>query len=373
MLLGLAPEPPLDPLSWSGSSAYFFRELETRGVLAGAHEVATGPVSTALWKARTLAYPIQRWKGRYHACVPRFRAMTDIAAQMIAAQRDIVGILQIGALFSSGGVSSIPCFGYHDANAALLYRYYGRGLLSERICQRHLAWERSVNAAFHGIFVMSEWLADSFHQDFGIPRKKLHVVGAGINIAQMPTVPERIWSPPRFLFVGKDFARKGGFDLLQAFRIVRETIPDAELIIVGPSLQIEQPGVVCAGYLNKSYPQDATYLDQLFRAATALVLPSIYEPFGISLLEGMAYGLPCIAVNRCAMPEIVRHRVNGLIVPAEDPGALANAMLDLGRNPSDAAQFGANGRNRVETDFTWSAVVNKVLATLADAYNIRSS
>lgn len=369
-LLGLIAEPPFDPLSWSGSSANFFRALRDQAMLSGAHEVSLSKVRDALAKSRALSLPMRRWKERYHASVPRFRALTKIAGEIIERQRDISGVMQIGAWFSAGTVSDVPCFGYHDANAALRYRYYGRRLLSESARQTHLKWERAVYSALTGIFVMSEWLADSFARDFDVPNSKLHVVGAGINIENLPRVPDRSWSTPRYLFVGKDFERKGGQYLLEAFKIVRNALPDAELIIVGPALALQQPGVKCAGYLSKLKPADTERLGQLFRSATTVVLPSIYEPFGISLLEGMAYGLPCIAVDRCALPEIVRHGETGLIARAEDPIALANAMIEIGKSPRDAARMGAAGRCRVESDYTWNAVASKIKATLSDTYGI---
>lgn len=369
-LLGLIAEPPFDPFSWSGSSANFFRALRDHAMLSSAHEVSLDKVRDALAKGRTFSLPMRRWKERYHASVPRFRALTTIASDIIQRSRDISGIMQIGAWFSAGTVSNVPCFGYHDGNAALRYRYYGRGLLSESARQTHLKWERTVYSALTGIFVMSEWLADSFARDFDVPKSKLHVVGAGINIEKLPEVPERSWSTPRYLFVGKDFERKGGKYLLQAFKTVRNTLVDAELIIVGPTLALQQPGVTCAGYLSKSKPADTARLGQFFRSATAVILPSIYEPFGISLLEGMAYGLPCIAVNRCAMPEIVRHGETGLIARAEDTAALANAMIEIGKNPRDAATMGAAGRRRVESDYTWNVVASKIKAILSDTYRI---
>lgn len=369
-LLGLIPEPPFDPLSWSGSSANFFRALQRQKLLSDACEVTLGEIRDALQKARTLSLPMRRWKEQYHASVPRFRALTRAAGGIIAEHRDVSGILQIGAWFSASAVTNLPCFSYHDGNAALWYRYYGRGLLSERARQAHLDWERSVYTALTGIFVMSEWLAESFTRDFEIPRSKVHVVGAGINIEKLPQVPERSWSPPRYLLVGKDFERKGGRYLLQAFKTVRKSIPDAELIIVGPSLALDQPGVKCAGYLSKSGPADKTRLDQLFCSATAMVLPSIYEPFGISLLEGMAYGLPCITVNRCAMPEIVRHGETGLVARPEDSASLADAMIELGRSSRDASGMGAAGRRRVESDYTWSAVTAKIKETLSSTYEM---
>lgn len=369
-LLGLIPEPPFDPLSWSGSSANFFQTLQRQGILAEAHEVSLGKFRDALEKGRAFLPPMRRWKERYHASVPRFRALTRVAGDIVAKRHGVSGILQIGAWFSAGATTALPCFSYHDGNAALWYRYYGRGLLSESTRQAHLQWERSVYPTLTGIFVMSEWLAESFTLDFGVPRSKVHVVGAGINIDKLPQVPERSWFTPRYLLVGKDFERKGGKFLLSAFKLVRESIPDAELVIVGPALSLDQPGVTCAGYLSKSTPEGKARLAQLFSSATAMVLPSIYEPFGISLLEGMAYGLPCVTVDRCALPEIVLHCETGLVARAEDATSLADAMIELGRNPRDAARMGAQGRKRVETDYTWDAVAAKIKKTLETTYGM---
>jgi len=369
-LLGLIAEPPFDPFSWSGSSAYLFRALQRQGVISGACEVSLSRFRDAVEKGRALSLPMLRWKERYHSSVPRFGALTRKAAEILGEHQDVSGVLQIGAWFSAGVTTKIPCFGYHDGNAALRYRYYGRGLLSERARLAHLRWERSVYMALTGIFVMSEWLADSFVRDFDIPRSKVHVVGGGINFEKLPELAERSWSTPRYLLVGKDFERKGGKYLLEAFKIVRRTLPDAELILVGPSLAIEHPGVKCVGYLSKCNPADMARLDRFFCTATAMVLPSVYEPFGISLLEGMAYGLPCIAADRCALPEIVRHGETGVIARAEDPVSLADAMIELGKDPRSAATMGAAGRSRVESHFTWTAVTAKMKMILSGTYEV---
>lgn len=370
-LLGLIPESPYDPLSWSGSSANFFRTLKGLGVLSDACEISLGAVREAVEKGRRLSLPMSRWKERYHASVPRFNALTKAAGRVIAKHGDATGVLQIGAWFSAGAVTGLPHFSYHDGNAALRYRYYGRGLLSDRVRRAHLRWEGATYAAMTGVFVMSEWLANSFCEDFNVPRRKVHVVGAGINLEKLPDVPKRSWSTPKFLLVGRDFERKGGRYLLEAFRIARKALPDAELIIVGPTLPIDEPGVKCMGYLSKSKPADVAVLDKIFCSATTMVLPSIYEPFGISLLEGMAYGLPCIAVDRCAMPEIVKHGNTGLIARAEDSQSLADALVELGRDPLGAAKMGVAGRSRIEAHFTWNAVVLKIMGILSSTYNLR--
>lgn len=369
-LLGLIPEPPFHPRSWSGSSANFFNAMRADRTLADAVHVQLPPWRERLEKLRVLSWPLERWKAQYRASVPRFHALTGIAKGEIGRFRNITGVIQVGAWFSSAAVTDLPCFSYHDANAAAGYRHYGRGLLSDARRRDHLRWENEVYARLRGMFVMSSWLASSFNADFGVPPQKLHVVGAGINTGTLPTVPTRDFSLARFLFVGKDFERKGGAFLLEAFAKVRKRVPHAELMIVGPVLKLDQPGVKCFGFLSHAVPEHVEQLKQLFQSATAVVLPSVYEPFGISLLEGMAFGLPCIAADRCAMPEIVQHRRSGLIVAAADVTSLADAMLELALSPGDAAAMGRLGRARVEADYTWDAVARKIKTILADSYGL---
>lgn len=369
-LLGLIPEPPFHPRSWSGISANFFGALRDHGFLADAKNVQLHSTRERLEMLRKLAWPLERWKGRYRGSVPRFRALTEIARVEIERSRDITGVLQIGAWFSAASVTALPCFSYHDANAAMGYRNYGRGLLTEALQREHLRWENDVYTKLRGIFVMSSWLASSFMTDFGVSAKKLNVVGAGINTGALPSLSDRDFSRAKFLFVGKDFERKGGPFLLKAFAEVRRQIPHAELVIVGPTLNLDQEGVRCPGFLSLAQPAHVAQLNELFRSATTVVLPSVYEPFGISLLEGMAFGLPCIAADRCAMPEIVQHRKTGLIVAAENASSLAEAMLELARNPNDARAMGLAGRRRVETDFTWSAVTKKIGVVLSDSFGM---
>lgn len=361
-ILGLTPEDPYDLRSWSGSAQPFFLSLAQALKQSDDGSLIACQIRTneTLERLRVLDYSVNRWRARYHASVHRFEALTRAAEQQIAQLPECDAVLQIGAWFSSGAATDKPCYSYHDGNAAMRYRHYGRGLLSSRGQSTHLKWEQSVYNKLSRIFVMSEWLASSFMQDFGISSLKLNVVYAGVNFTWIPPVPVRSFERPRFLFVGTDFIRKGGKYLLEAFVQVRREVPSAELVIVGPKKLIDLPGVIWAGYLSKANVYDQRTLEGLFASATVMILPSIYEPFGISLAEGMIFGLPCIAVDRCAMPEIVRHGESGLIARAEDSDALARAMLDLAMDPARCAEYGRAGRIRAERDFTWKAVAGKI-------------
>ena len=207
------------------------------------------------------------------------------------------------------------------------------------------------------------------HDRFRGSCKQVYVVGAGINTgASLPPPPTGTSHLPDFYLWAETLRGKGGAFLLKAFAEVRRQLPHAELVIVGPSVNLAQEGVTCMGFLSHAKPEHVAQRRRLFHSATALVLPSVYEPFGISLLEGMAYGLPCIAADRCAMPEIVQHRKTGLVVKAEDVSSLTEAMLELARNPRDAYEMGRHGRRRIETDFNWSAVTNKIGVVLSDSF-----
>lgn len=359
-LLGLIPEPPFAAHSWSGSSAHFFRALQRQKLLASAEQVCLRQVHEWWQKARTFSWPMSRWRATYHSSVPRFEAMSAAAQRITATHMNVDAIIQVGCWFSAAVRRGPPCYSYHDGNAAMWYQHYGHGLLPEKRVQLHLDWERRTYGEMNGIFVMSSWLADSFVADFGVQSDKIHVVGAGINFETLPAVPDRDFTAARFLMVGRDFERKGGRVLLEAFKIVRKELPDAELLVVGPDPQPAPPGVAFLGFLDKSNPAHRARLDQVFRSATAFVLPSIYEPFGIALAEAMAYGLPCAAVNRCAMPEIVQDGITGRIAEPENSRSLANAMLDLARSPSTAQSMGAKGRSRAEERFTWDRVAERI-------------
>jgi glycosyltransferase involved in cell wall biosynthesis len=369
-IIGLIPDPPYDPQSWSGSSRPFFSALKRSGLLQSAQQVKLSKLSDVNFKLRNFAWPMDVWKARYHSSVSRFKALSRAARAEIKAERSASAVLQIGAWFCSPDATSLPCFSYHDGNSALWYRYYGRELLSERSYQQQFEWERSVYAKMTGIFVMSSWLGHSFVHDFGVEAAKVHVVHAGINLPELPPARVTRAAAPKFLFVGKDFARKGGSYLLEAFRAVRQAVPDATLSIVGPAMGATQPGVVFEGFLSKDDPAQFGRITELFEQASCVVLPSIYEPFGISLTEGMAYGLPCIATNRCAMPEIVENGRTGLIVPPENVDALADAMITIARDPALGQRMGEAGRARAERDFTWDAVGHKIRTVLHDRYQV---
>jgi starch synthase len=284
--------------------------------------------------------------------------------------------LQLGSLYNVARMvrrnSTSSCYSYNDGNLAVALRspYFPSGI-SETQIDKTLAYEREVSAGLEMVFTMSEYLRQSFIKDLGVAPERVVCIGAGINLDLPAVVKDKDYSKRSVLFVGIDFARKGCYDVLKAFRIVRERLPNARLHIVGPAKMpagiSEAAGVVWHGFLDKNNERDTETLASLFEEATLFVMPSLYEPFGIAPLEAMAHRIPCVTSNAWAFPEIVPDRSCGRLVRPGDHEQLAEVMFELLRDPALLKRYGEAGRKHVAERYTWTKVVERLCAVLAKA------
>lgn len=370
-ILGVVDEDPFDAQTWSGSSRYFFHALKGQDALHDA--ISAEPSRAAQWicKMQSFHPNMNKWKFKYHLNTGYYHQMTQTARQNLArvdASRYDT-ILQVGAWFDMTGINGKRVVSYHDGNLArLLGSPYGHPRIRQSWIQKALRYERNLYQRLDLIFTMSRWLADSFCHDFGVEPGKVHPIGAGINLPRIREIRDKSYEAPLILFVGKNFTRKGGEVLLEAFRTVKREIPEAELIIIGPELESPPPGVQCKGFVSKLTEEGLEELLEAYQHASVFVLPSLYEPFGVAFVEAMAHRLPCIGTNICAMPEIIQHGVTGYVVPPRDPAALARYLLMLLKEPDQCREFGNAGYERYRTHYTWEAVA----AHLCEILNSRA-
>ncbi|MFC1498905.1 glycosyltransferase family 4 protein [Verrucomicrobiota bacterium] len=267
-------------------------------------------------------------------------------------------VLQSGVLFSSAFEGmNIPYCLYLDHTFAISRKYEhipgspDYSLVSKK-------WEelerKTYESATH-IFTMSNHVRNSLIEDYNIPSVKIEVVGAGPNFTALPDIKDKQYTSKNILFVGKDFKRKGGDTVLKAFRMLRKRDPEANLVIVGPDHEIEEPGVI-----NKKL-LDFESMPDIYKDATVFVMPTLREPFGLAFLEAMAYGLPCIGSDVEAVPEIVENGTSGYVVPCGDHMMIAEKIMDLFRNRSLMAQMGQRGYDKVRTYYNWGSVASRML------------
>ena len=254
---------------------------------------------------------------------------------------------QMQSLFDASK-KGIPHFVYTDHTylANLYYPHYDHRKLPTK------AWiklERSVyqNAAL--TFVRSTHVEKSVVNHYGCARDSVECVYAGNNAADSDEVNLKKRNK-NILFVGMDWERKGGPELLRAFRDVLGTHPDAELTIVGCNPLIDLPQCNVVGQV--SVDEMARFYDE----ATVFCLPTKVEPFGIVFVEALHHGLPIIATNIGAVPDMVQASNNGYLVPPGDVDALSNRLIHLLSQPDLCRRFGEYSRAIAEDRYNWHRV-----------------
>lgn len=363
---GVMDEDPYFYRTWSGSSPYFFRALEAEGALFRAVAAEPGRYESLFYKLLNFYPEKSKWRFRYHLDTSYFGARSRVGLQALRDGWDHFNtFLQVGAWYDMTQYGKCAV-SYHDGNLARrLDNPYGYPQISRSRIDRALRYEKALYERMSAIFPMSRWLANSFIKDFGVSEDKVFPVYAGINMPDVEVLPERDYSNPDILFVGRDFDRKGGTVLLDAFKIIKRNRPDATLTLVGPDMSSPMEGIECKGFIRKDSEEGQNQLRELYLKAGVFVIPTLYEPFGIAFAEAMAHGLPCVGTEICAIPEIITGGKSGFLVPPRSVDDLAKAILDILGDQKMAREFGQYGFERYRQDFRWEAVSRKIIDTTA--------
>lgn len=240
-----------------------------------------------------------------------------------------------------------------------LYRLLG-------INDRLLALDRVTRA-----YVFSEW-ARQLNVRWGADPQKLDVVPPGFPTPDPVTRRER--DTFTFLFVGTDFERKGGFDVVEAFERVAREADNVRLVVAGSDPWTPNPDRLLHSWVSgeRRVRVLATFetlqrrglaehhplvpaqelRDGLYPAADAFVMPTLAEGFGFTNVEAMSYSLPVVSSTVGPIREIVAEGETGLLVAPGDIDGLAEAMGRLAADPAMARRLGDAGREAFLRDFT---------------------
>jgi starch synthase len=361
---------PFDRRSWSGISFYLFSELQRRNALQRAFGVEVAHPRRALLMLRQFHPRHDVWRRQFYTSPSYRRSLTSEVSRHLTSSDFDSDFLQLGALFDLPGIVAgrTRCFSYHDGNLAQSSKSpFARRQLSQARLREGLAFERAVYQGVDLIFTMSEYLKRSFVEDFGIPGAKVVNVGGGVNLDSFPEpFAGKKYDTKQVLFIGVEFERKGGPQLLAAHKRLREKHPGAVLHVVGPRTRPfpEQPGVVFHGYLHKTDPREAEILRTLFEKCSVFVLPSLYEPFGIAPLEAMLHEIPAIVSRGWALQENVQPGMTGEHV---DPGAvdeLTEKLVAALADPGKLMEMGQRARQYVLERHTWPRVIERMLSEI---------
>ncbi len=247
-----------------------------------------------------------------------------------------------------------------------------RGLPVRIFCRRGSmrAIQNNLRHYFHiallrpEILVPSASLKTEFSRISWVSPSRIHVIHHGLDVERYQAADIQPAAKGAIVFLGSLHFVKGIDVLLDAWATVVAKIPNARLVLVGNGdqaayeAQAERLGIAhtltFAGYHSDVRPW--------LKEAAAMVLSSRQEGAGYVLIEAMAAGLPVVATRLNSITEYVDDGKTGWLVPPADAPALAEALLNLWRDPEASHRMGIAGLQRVRERFSLEATVQRLEA-----------
>ncbi len=209
------------------------------------------------------------------------------------------------------------------------------------------------------VLTVSESSRRDISAQLGVRPERVSVVPVGVDHNVFEPIDGVVPVPGRLMVTSSsDVPLKGLVPLLEAVAKLR-TEREVELVVIGrpraggrvdkaiKRLALEDTVRCVSGISDRE-------LAVLYGEAEVAIVPSLYEGFSLPAVEAMACGVPVVATTGGALPEVVgADGETALVVPPDDPGALAAAIARLLDDPELRVRLGAAGRQRVLTRFTW--------------------
>jgi glycosyltransferase involved in cell wall biosynthesis len=194
---------------------------------------------------------------------------------------------------------------------------------------------------------------------FGVQRSRIHNVGNGVALPP-PGAIRRPPGRPELLFIGRTGdPNKGFLDLLTALSLLPESI--VLRVLDGPppprdplAVLLTRHGLEKRVHFQGKLPR--ADLECALRETSALIMPSLFEGFGLPAIEALASGTPLVAAASGALPEVVSRAGTGTLIPSRDPAALARAILHTLDHWTELQRAAVAARPRIEDEFGWPTV-----------------
>ena len=220
------------------------------------------------------------------------------------------------------------------------------------------------------LIAVSECTKTDLMDYLDVPSHKVSVIHNGIERRVFHPVEAKPFDFPYLLYVGTERPRKNLRTLLEALAALKETAEgsrDLRLVKVGSAGRTEEFREATVAEIDRLgldgdvvFTEDATddELAAYYSGAEALILPSLYEGFGLPLVEAMACGCPVIAANGSALPEVAGDAA--LFFEPRDPAGLTRRIRELLTSPSLSDEMTCRGLARAER-FSWDRAADETL------------
>ena len=214
--------------------------------------------------------------------------------------------------------------------------------------------ERGLASLADRVIAISESLRRFTVDQVGVPARKVETIHYGLDEPPAPwgsNPPDDVPADARVVLSTSRLTRQKGVDV--AVRALSLLPDDVVLVVLGEGPErkdLQAPRV----HLPGRVPDVAAWL----RRASVYVQPSRWEGFGLGVLEAMISGLPVVATNVSSLPELVVDGETGVLVPPDDPAALARGIERALASP----QMGAAGHERARREFSVARMADRTAA-----------
>lgn len=255
-----------------------------------------------------------------------------------------------------------PVIHISDTTFAAMLDYYPEftGLWSWLKRQGHEIEQRIIDSAA-AVVCPSKWAKSSVIQDYNASPEKVHSILFGANLKTLPDLSEqdldkKFEGKCRLLFIGKDWVRKGGEIVLEAYQQLIDYGLDVELTIIGCK-GMKFPahlGIRVYDYLNKDLEEDLSTFNSIFKQASFFVLPTKAEAYGLVFAEAAAFGTPALGPMTGGVPSIVLDNVTGVLLSETASGIqYADRIMELWSDKEKLKKMSTAARSRFENDLSW--------------------
>jgi len=309
----------------------------------------------SIWKERS-------YKNRY--CFKKCSLNSEKAITLCDRDQPVDYILQFQTMFSPFyhlENLSIPYGIYTDYTIAMAKKEYPDWLpFSLKGSEWWYRQEKKIFRQAKHIFTFSNPVKQSIIEDYSIAPEKIFPVRAGGSFIDIKISAETGRKEVNnFLFVGKDYKRKGVEYLLEAFLTLLKSYNDVQLTVIGCTIPDKYNNVS-----NIPFIKDRLELIKYFKESDVFIMPSLAEPFGYTYLEAMGCGKPCIGTAVGGVTDIIIDGKTGFVVPPRNSDALAEKMRWFIENPQKAVEFGKASYEHFNKSFKWEDIVDDILSII---------
>ena len=204
---------------------------------------------------------------------------------------------------------------------------------------------------------------DTLHRSAPWLNAEVPVILNGIDVdSYRQAAPADLGLPANAIavgFLGAFENRKGIMDFAEAWKLIAAEVPEAHAVIAGAGGRETEFRASLANAPRVHWLGFRRDTPNVMRALDVFVMPSHFEGFGLVLAEAMAAGAAAVAYEVSNIPELVRDGVTGLLAPARDHVALANAVIRLARTPALRDQLGRAGQEYAIANFSADRMVRE--------------